>query len=176
MIDASHLPFEENIQEVKRTVDYCHFYGIPVEAELGAIKGKEDEISSESDARTDPGMVKEFVESTDCDMLAVSVGNVHGLEIEPNIDLALLARIHSLSPCPLVMHGGSGIPFGILREARKQGLIKVNFGADLRKAFIKTFGEVYEKDRNAHNVYSVSVKAVENVKLKAKELVTEINL
>ena len=44
MIDASHLPFEENIEEVKRAVEYCHFYNVPVEAELGCLQGKEEDI------------------------------------------------------------------------------------------------------------------------------------
>ena len=54
MIDASHLPFEENIKEVKRAVEYCHFYGVPVEAELGALQGKEEDIVNEADSKTDP--------------------------------------------------------------------------------------------------------------------------
>lgn len=62
MVDASHLPFEENIKEVNRTVEYCHFYGIPVEAELGAIGGKEDDHIGEEDAKTNPSDVAEFVE------------------------------------------------------------------------------------------------------------------
>ena len=58
MVDASHLPFEENVAEVRKTVEYCHFYGIPVEAELGAIGGKEDDHVSEEDAKTNPADVQ----------------------------------------------------------------------------------------------------------------------
>ena len=176
MVDASALPFEENITESRRTVEYCHFYGIPVEVELGALGGKEDDIvGEEGEGKTDPDMVVEFVERTGCDMLAVSVGNVHGLVAEPHIDLDLLDRIHKICPVPLVMHGGSGIPYPILQEARKHGLLKCNFGADLRKAFISTFGEAYEANHNAHDVISLSLKAVDNVAAKAQELVTMIN-
>ena len=57
MIDASHLDFEDNIKEVKKAVDYCHFYGVPVEAELGCLQGKEEDIVNEADAKTDPDMV-----------------------------------------------------------------------------------------------------------------------
>lgn len=174
MVDASALPFEENIKESRKTVEYCHFYGIPVEVELGALGGKEDDIAHE-EGTTDPDMVEEFVDRTGCDLLAVSVGNVHGLAMEPHIDLELLDRIHKICPVPLVMHGGSGIPYPVLQEARKHGLLKCNFGADLRKAFITSFGETYESDHNAHDVISLSLKAVDNVAAKARELVTMIN-
>ncbi len=176
MVDASALPFEENIEESRRTVEYCHFYGIPVEVELGALSGKEDDIQGkEGEGKTDPDMVAEFVERTGCDLLAVSVGNVHGLVMEPHIDIDLLDRIYKICPVPLVMHGGSGIPYPVLQEARKHGLLKCNFGADLRKAFITSFGEAYEADHNAHDVISLSLKAVDNVAAKAQELVTMIN-
>ena len=100
MIDASSLSFEENVEEVIRAVRYCHFYGIPVEAELGALQGKEEDIVNEADAKTDPAMVKDFVTSTGCDLLAVSVGNVHGLDLEPHVDLELLRTIADISPVP----------------------------------------------------------------------------
>ena len=175
MIDASHLPFEENIKEVQRAVEYCHFYGVPVEAELGALQGKEEDIVNEADCKTDPDMVLDFVERTGCDLLAVSVGNVHGLDIEPKVDLPLLKTISEISPVPLVMHGGSGIPFDIVQKARQYNLLKINYGSDLRKAFVSTFGTAYEKNHNACSVIEISLESVENVAKKAAELVTIIN-
>lgn len=175
MIDASHLPFEENIGVVQKAVRYCHFYGIPVEAELGALQGKEDDVSNEADCKTDPLMVLDFVEKTGCDLLAVSVGNVHGLDIEPKVDLPLLKEIAKISPVPLVMHGGSGIPFDVIQKARASNLIKINYGSDLRKAFVSTFGRAYEENHNYCSVIELSVDAVENVSKKAAELVTIIN-
>lgn len=175
MIDASHLPFEENIKEVQRAVEYCHFYGIPVEAELGALQGKEEDIVNEADCKTDPAMVLDFVERTGCDLLAVSVGNVHGLDIEPKVDLPLLKTISEISPVPLVMHGGSGIPFDTVQKARQYNLLKINYGSDLRKAFVSTFGAAYEKNHNACSVIELSLESVENVAKKAAELVTIIN-
>ena len=175
MIDASHLPFEENIQEVKRAVQYCHFYGVPVEAELGALQGKEEDIVNEADSKTDPSMVADFVERTGCDLLAVSVGNVHGLDLTPKVDLPLLEEISKVSPVPLVMHGGSGIPFETIQKARKFNLLKVNYGSDLRKAFISTFGEAYEQNHNEVNVIGLSIQSIENVSKKAAELISIIN-
>lgn len=175
MIDMSHLPFEENIKESKRAAEYCHFYGIPVEVELGALQGKEEDVVNEGECKTDPGMVEEYVERTGCDLLAVSVGNVHGLCLDPKIDIPLLARINELSKVPLVLHGGSGIPKEVIWEAKKHGLIKINYGSDLRKEFIRTFGEAYEADHNEHDVIHLSIAAVKNVENKAKELVMMIN-
>ncbi|MCL2864134.1 MAG: class II aldolase [Lachnospiraceae bacterium] len=175
MIDASHLSFEENITEVKKTVDYCHFYGIPVEAELGALGGKEEDINNETGSTTDPEVVKEFVERSGCDLLAVSVGNVHGLDLQPNVNLQLLKNISDVSPVPLVMHGGSGIPFDTIRKAKKFNLLKINYGADLRKVFIESFGKEYQKNQNAHDVIRLSMIAVSNVSNKANELVKVIN-
>lgn len=175
MIDASHLPFEENIKEVKKAVAYCHFYGIPVEAELGALQGKEDDNVSEADCKTDLALVADFVNQTGCDLLAVSVGNVHGLDIEPKVDLPLLEKISKVSPVPLVMHGGSGIPFETIQAARAFNLLKVNYGSDLRKAFVSTFGKAYEKNNNYCSVMELSMDAVVNVAKKAEELVKIIN-
>lgn len=175
MIDASSLPFEENIKEVQKAVNYCHFYGVPVEAELGCLQGKEEDIVNEADAKTDPDMVLDFVTRTGCDLLAVSVGNVHGLDIEPKVDLPLLKKISEISPVPLVLHGGSGIPFEIVQEARQYGLLKINYGSDLRKAFVSTFGRAYEKNHNTASVIELSIESVQNVADKAEELVKVIN-
>ncbi|STJ08764.1 putative fructose-1,6-bisphosphate aldolase [Escherichia coli] len=71
MIDGAALSFEENIAFTQEAVDFCKSYGVPVEAELGAILGKEDDHVSEADCKTEPEKVKTFVERTGCDMLAV---------------------------------------------------------------------------------------------------------
>ncbi|HAQ4672453.1 TPA: class II aldolase [Enterococcus faecium] len=175
MVDASHLPFEENIQEVRKTVEYCHFYGIPVEAELGAIGGKEDDHISEEDAKTNPEDVKEFIDRTNCDMLAISIGNVHGMDLSPNLDFPLLEEIATISSVPLVLHGGSGIPFDQVRKAKQHNLIKVNYGSDLRQAFIRTFGQAYENNNNEFDIMSLSKLAIENVEERVEAIIAEVN-
>ncbi|PWJ51537.1 class II aldolase [Faecalicatena contorta] len=175
MIDASHLSYEENIEATKKVVDYCHFYGIPVEAELGALKGKEEDIVNEADCKTDPELVHDFVTRTGCDLLAVSIGNVHGLDIEPRIDIPLLKKLAPLSPAPLVMHGGSGIPFEIIREIKQHGMLKVNYGSDLRKAFVATFGEAYVQNNGVASVIEHSLDAVENVSKTVQYITSTIN-
>lgn len=175
MIDASHLDYEDNIKEVRRAVEYCHFYGILVEAELGAISGKEDDEVNEADCKTDPALVKDFVQRSGCDMLAVSIGNVHGLDVAPKIDMPLLKEIAAVSPVPLVLHGGSGIDINLVREMKSYNMMKVNYGSDLRREYIRTFGEASEKNHVEANLFGLSMQATKNVQAKAKELVTIIN-
>lgn len=176
MIDASDLSFVDNIKEVKRTVEYCHFFGIPVEAELGAIQGKEDDHVSESDAKTNCEDVAEFVEKTGCDLLAVSIGNVHGMDLAPNLDFPLLEAIAEVSPVPLVLHGGSGIPFDQVRRAKEANLLKVNYGSDLRQAFIRTIGQAYEKNHNEFDIMALSGNAIEAVSARVEAIIREVNM
>ena len=175
MIDASHLSFEDNIRETKRAVDYCHFYGIPVEAELGALQGKEEDIVNECDCKTDPSTIEEFVARTGCDLLAVSIGNVHGLDMTPNIDLPLLKELASLCPVPMVMHGGSGVDFDIIRQMKQYKMLKINYGSDLRKAFVQTFGKAYEADHSIASVIELSIESVNNVSVVAEQIARTIN-
>ena len=175
MIDASHLSYEDNIRETKRAVEYCHFYGIPVEAELGALQGKEEDIVNECDCKTDPAQAADFVARTGCDLLAVSIGNVHGLEMTPKIDLPLLEELAKVCPVPMVMHGGSGVNFDIIRKMKDYGMLKVNYGSDLRRAYVQTFGKAYENNHSIASVIELSVQAVENVSKVAQDIVTIIN-
>lgn len=159
MIDGAALPFEENIRFSRQAVDFCHANGVPVEAELGAIKGKEDDHVSEADCKTDPDQVAEFVERTGCDLLAVSIGNVHGLEDTPKIDLDHLAKIAAVSPCPLVLHGGSGIPYETITAMKQFNIVKINIASDLRQAFIRAVAGDYEANHNEANLAKVLMDA-----------------
>lgn len=159
MIDGAALPFEENIRFSRQAVDFCHANGVPVEAELGAIKGKEDDHVSEADCKTDPNQVVEFVERTGCDLLAVSIGNVHGLEDTPKIDLDHLAKIAAVSPCPLVLHGGSGIPYETIAAMKQYNMVKINIASDLRQAFIRAVAGDYEANHNEANLAKVLMDA-----------------
>ena len=80
MIDKSGLPFEENIKETRRVVEYAHDHGVVVEAELGTLAGVEDEVkvSAEDSSYTRPEEVEEFVNRTGCDSLAIAIGTSHG--------------------------------------------------------------------------------------------------
>lgn len=175
MIDGAALPFEENIRFSRQAVDFCHANGVPVEAELGAIKGKEDDHVSEADCKTDPDRVAEFVERTGCDLLAVSIGNVHGLEDTPRIDLAHLAKIAAVSPCPLVLHGGSGIPYETISAMKRYNMVKINIASDLRQAFIRAVAGDYEANHNEANLAKVLMDARAAVTEVAKKTQLAIN-
>ena len=127
MIDASALPFEENIALTKKVVDYAHAHDVTVEAELGVLAGVEDEVAHEESHYTKPEEVIEFVERTGCDSLAISVGTSHGAYkfkpeqctrdpktgrlVPPPLAFDVLAAIEEKLPgFPIVLHGSSSVP------------------------------------------------------------------
>lgn len=116
MIDASHEPFEKNIEITKRVVEAAHAKGIVVEAELGQLGGVEEHISvDESNAKlTDPKQAREFVTRTGCDSLAVAIGTSHGafkFTGTQGLHFDVLEMIQKeLAGFPLVMHGSSSVP------------------------------------------------------------------
>lgn len=175
MIDGASLPFEENIRFSRRAVDFCHASGVPVEAELGAIAGKEDDHVSEADCKTNPDEVAEYVERTGCDLLAVSIGNVHGLEDTPKIDLEHLAKLSAVCPCPMVLHGGSGIPYETIAAMKQYGMIKINIASDLRQAYIRAVSDAHDANPNEANLAKVLMDARAAVMRVAKKTQLAIN-
>ena len=141
MRDASRLPFEENVAQIRQAVAAAHAVDVPVEAELGIIAGIEEHIAvTERDqAMTDPEAAAEFVGMTGCDALAVSIGNKHGFyQGEPDLDLDRLRAIRARVDVPLVLHGASGIPDTHIREAIRLGVCKVNIDTEMRDAFARS--------------------------------------
>lgn len=137
MIDGSHNDFESNIEISKAVVDMCKPSGVAVEAELGKVGGKEDDLDGgDGDLYTDPLEAKEFVERTGVDSLAIAIGTAHGLyKGEPKLDLDRLSEIREVVSVPLVLHGGSGIPDETIIESIKRGICKVNYATELRIAY-----------------------------------------
>src|SRR3989344_158536 len=159
MVDGSHLPFAQNVRLTKSIVALAHRKGIPVEAELGTIGGVEDTISSRKILYTDPDQAKEFVDTTDCDFLAVALGTSHGaykFKGKVQLHLHALRKIKEKTKIPLVLHGASGVPKDVvamaeryganlpgvegvpdsqIRKAVLAGINKVNTDTDLRLAF-----------------------------------------
>lgn len=116
MIDASHEPFEKNVEITRRVVEAAHARGIVVEAELGQLGGVEEHVSvDEANAHlTDPDQAKLFVELTGCDSLACAIGTSHGaykFTGNQGLRFDVLAEIQKRLPgFPLVMHGSSSVP------------------------------------------------------------------
>ena len=137
MIDGSHSDFESNIEISKAVVDMCKPSGVAVEAELGKVGGKEDDLDGgDGDLYTDPLEAKEFVERTGVDSLAIAIGTALGMyKGEPKLDLERLSEIRKVVSVPLVLHGGSGIPDWKVQEAIKRGICKVNYATELRIAY-----------------------------------------
>lgn len=152
MYDGSLGSFEENVENTRYVVDVAHAVGVSVEAELGAVAAGED--TDEEDAAeqlTDPALAARFVDLTQVDALAVSVGTVHGLyRGEPKVDLERLDEIHHLVDVPLVLHGGSGTPEAVLRQAIACGVAKVNVNTEVSKAGVRALQEALAANPGAH--------------------------
>lgn len=132
MIDGSHLPFSENIALTKKVVALAHKNNVPVEGELGQLGVK---------SFTKISQVKEFVEKTGVDFLAVAIGSAHGVQKEEKLNLNLLEQITKITSIPLVLHGGSGVSKKDIKEAIKKGICKINIDTDIRIAFKKGLKE-----------------------------------
>jgi len=135
MIDGSLLSFEDNIALSARVVEACKPNGIPVEAELGKVGGKEDDHESDN-AYTDPKEAAEFVARTGVQSLAIGIGTAHGFyQGEPKLDVDRLSEIRAAVDIPLVLHGASGIGADVLAECVRRGISKINFATELRVAY-----------------------------------------
>ena len=159
MFDGSHLPYEENVKITRKLSNLAHRHGISVEAELGTIGGSEDLVSARKIIYTSPEQAKDFVDKTGCDFLAIAIGTSHGAyKFKGKADLRhdILKKVKAKVNLPLVLHGASGVPervvkqaekygaklsgvYGVpnsqIRKAIKNGINKINTDTDLRLAF-----------------------------------------
>jgi len=173
MIDASHRPFKENIEITKKVVKYAHARDVVVEAELGQLGGIEEDVVGVDDGDiskhlADPNQVKEFVQKTGVDSLAVAIGTSHGaykFKKEPKLAFDVIQEIADRLPgFPLVMHGSSsvlkefvdlinkyggkmpnamGVPEEAVSKAAKMAVCKVNIDTDLRLALTAKIRQVF---------------------------------
>lgn len=162
MIDASKLPFKENIKLSKKVADFAHKYGVSVEAELGTLSGIEDENTfGNASNYTDPAEAIKFIKETGVDSLAVAIGTSHGAykrkTLNEKLHFDILKEIFNKLPkYPLVLHGAStipqhfiktinknggniknalGIPSAQIKKAISMNICKVNIDSDSRLAF-----------------------------------------
>jgi len=170
MIDGSLLPFEENVAVTKRVVEAANVLGIPVEAELGKVGGKEDDHCVEQDTNTDPAEAVRFVCETGIDSLAVAIGTAHGFYVgTPILDKARLTTIRSMVNIPLVLHGASGIPYADVRECINLGICKVNFATELRVAYTEGVKQALQENPALYDPKALGAKAKEHVKELTRE-------
>lgn len=135
MIDASAFPYDQNVEITKRVVEAAHAKNIVVEAELGQLKGVEEDTSSEEHVYTRPEEVIDFVTKTGCDSLACAIGTSHGafkFNGDQKLRFDILAEVQEKLPgFPLVMHGSSSVPPGeVSRINAAGGAIKGAKGVD----------------------------------------------
>ena len=163
MFDGSSKPYEANVEETRKVVEYAHKYNVTVEAELGKLAGIEDAVNVDADKAqfTDPDEVKDFVTRTGVDSLAIAIGTSHGAYKfkpgqKPQLRFDILKEVSERLPgFPIVLHGASsvpqefvrmvnqfggrmpdaiGIPEEMLRKAATMAVCKINVDSDLRLA------------------------------------------
>ncbi len=168
MIDASAFPYEKNIEITKRVVDAAHAKGLVVEAELGQLKGVEEDVKAAEHVYTKPEEVVDFVSKTGCDSLACAIGTSHGafkFSGDQKLRYDILEEIQKKLPgFPLVMHGSSSVPPGEVARinaaggeikgakgvdatqflgAAKRGVTKINIDTDGRLVWCRVHREFF---------------------------------
>ncbi len=165
MIDGSHSVFEENIAITKKVVDVAKPNNIPVEAELGKVGGKEDDLDGGNGGYTVPEEALEFARATGISSLAVAIGTAHGVYIgEPKLDVERLKQIRRIVDIPLVLHGASGLSDESVIECIKEGICKVNFATELRIAYSDGVKKVISENPNVYDPKVYGKAGRENVK------------
>ncbi|MDF2946724.1 MAG: fructose-bisphosphate aldolase [Bacillales bacterium] len=151
MIDASHDPFDQNVETTKKVVDYAHSKDVSVEAELGTVGGQEDDVSG-SIMYANPDECKELVERTGIDCLAPALGSVHGpYKGEPKLGFDEMKQIGELTNMPLVLHGGTGIPLEQIQRAISCGTSKINVNTENQIVFTKVVRETLANDSKMYD-------------------------
>lgn len=172
MIDASEVPFTENIVITKQAVDYAHRYDVWAQGELGVVKGLEEVSQAEREKlMTDPDDAFEFVEKTGVDTLAVAVGNIHGIaklrQGYPGLNLKRLEAIHKKIPnIPLVLHGASGLSKEQIQAGIAHGIRIINIDTDIRLGFTNALRETLERDStlfDPRDVLKPSIDAIQRI-------------
>ena len=166
MIDGSQYVFKENIAISKAVVNVCHSADIPVEAELGKVGGKEDELDNgDSNPYTDPAEAAEFVLQTGVDFLAVAIGTAHGVyKGIPKLDKQRLSEIKRMVDVPLVLHGTSGIPDEDVKGCISRGICKVNYATDLRIAYTEGVKKYMKENPDVFDPKKYNAMGRESVK------------
>jgi fructose-bisphosphate aldolase, class II len=201
MIDASHFPFEQNIELTKQVVDYAHARGVVVEAELGTLAGVEDEISVEkgNESYTNPKQVEEFVNRTGVDSLAIAIGTSHGaykFAGEAKLRFDILEEVQRRLPgFPIVLHGASsvipeyvdminmyggkmpgakGVPEDMLRKAASMAVCKINIDSDLRLAMTASIRKVFAQNPSEFDPRKYLGPARDEIKKLVRHKLTDV--
>lgn len=172
MIDASREELDKNILITKKIVDYAHERGVSVEAELGHIGGREDNIANDIYfAKVDECI--RFYNETLIDAMAPALGSVHGpYHGEPNLQFDRMKEINEKLPIPLVLHGGSGIPSYQIKKAIECGTSKINVNTDLQMVWAKAVRSFLNNNSEVYDPRKIIGSGEDAVKERIRELVS----
>ncbi|MEG0050872.1 MAG: class II fructose-bisphosphate aldolase [Terrisporobacter sp.] len=160
MIDGSKLPLEENINLTKNVIEEAKKYNACVEAEVGRVGGSEDDSNVVSILYTDVNDAKKFIKETDVDILAVAIGNAHGVYSgEPKLNFEVLESINRTIEIPLVLHGGTGITKEDFRKCAKTGIKKINIATATFNSVDRYVKEFY-KNNDDTNYFKLNLAQV----------------
>lgn len=174
MIDASQLPFADNISKTQEVVAYAHGKGVFVEGELGTIEGVEDEISVEKGSVISYEEALIYVEKTSIDAFAPAVGTAHGLyKGNPTINFHMIEQLSHSITCPLVIHGGTGLSEDVFRELVNKGAAKINVSTAIKYAYLNGCKEYFEKNPQKIDPLGFDEYVFEKIKI---VVVNHINL
>lgn len=163
MLDASLLPFEENIKMTKEVKKEADKYGATVEAELGVVGGNEGDSAKHKILCTDPSSAVKFCDETQVDCLAVAIGNAHGnYPVLPELRFDVLKEINDRVNTPLVLHGGTGITPEMFRKAISLGIRKINIATASFDAVARAAKE-YTSSVEKPDYFALSPKAADAV-------------
>ena len=169
MIDASKYPLEENINITRQVVNYAKDKDVTVEAEVGAVGGEEDGVALELAYAKVEDAVR-LVKETNIDFLAPALGSVHGIyKGEPKLDFERMFKIHELVNLPLVLHGGSGIPYDLIKKAISCGICKININTELQMAWSQGVRQFLNNDDKVYDPR----KIIKSGEAKMKEMIKE---
>jgi len=174
--DGSKLPLDENIKISKEVAKYAHWRGVLVEGEVGKIGTDSSMLYSEKfkikeDDLTKPAEAMEYLEKAGADLLAVSMGNFHGIEISgvcPDLRIDILKNIEKeiKEKAFLVLHGGSGTMEEDIRSSIKSGIVKININTELRLSFTGNLRRVLTENKEEivpYKFFPVVQRSVEKV-------------
>lgn len=162
MYDGSHLPLEDNIKNTQEVVAYARPFHVTVEGELGVIGGTEDGVTiNERDiAYTSVEDARQYIKSTSVDMLAISVGTMHGLyKGKAHVNHERLKEIAALSNTPLVLHGGTGVSNDDMYKAIQNGIKKVNVGTEMNVQWVQNCQNAFSSGKASDSVRKFLIPA-----------------
>ena len=178
MIDASALPYEENLAVTKKVVEIAHAMNVGVEAELGRLvtgeagSGETHTEMKAEDYYTDADEAKAFVEETGVDALAIAFGTAHGFyTAQPKLDFSVIERVAKATGVPLVMHGGSGVSDEGFKAAIAKGIRKINYYSYMSKAGYMAAKQTIEECKTSY-LHDVEYAAMQAMKEDVKKAIS----